>query len=183
PDVIAPQFADLVPEGVRLVHDEVRAIDVRAHTIELAGGRTLAFDVLVLSPGSVPAFHGVEGAQTEAVPFYSLEDAERLRIVLDTGAWARSGLPACVVGGGVVGVELAFALAERLARGGAATGPRAAGRSPVLVREAMDEILQREEPRMRRQVKKKLARMRIEVRTRVREYKAQPRGIAIRHAV
>ena len=128
PDVVAPPFADLVPEGVDLVTAEVRAIDVRENTIEFAGGRTLTYDLLVLSPGSVPAFHGVEGAQTEAVPFYSLADAERLRIVLDTGAWVRSGLPACVrrwrSGGGGAGVRVGGA-AER---GGVGTGPRAAGR-------------------------------------------------------
>lgn len=181
PDVIAPRFADLVPEGVELVTDEVRAIDVRARTIELASGRTLTFDVLVLSPGSVPAFHGVEGAQTEAVPFYSLTDAERLRIVLDTGAWARGGLPACVVGGGVVGVELAFALAERLARGGAEAGPRAVGRPPVIVLEALDEILRGVTPRMRRLVKKKLARRGVEVRTGVRVLEVEPHGIVFRN--
>ncbi len=181
PDVVAPPFADLVPEGVDLVTAEVRAIDVRENTIELAGGRTLTYDLLVLSPGSVPAFHGVEGAQTEAVPFYSLADAERLRIVLDTGAWVRSGLPACVVGGGVVGVELAFALAERLERGGVGTGPRAAGRPPVIVLEALDEILRGVAPRMRRMVKKKLARRGIEVRTGVRVLEVEPHGIVFRN--
>lgn len=179
-DVVAPSYRELVPEGVELVQGEVRAIDVRARTIELAGGRTLTFDVLVLSPGSVPAFHGVEGAQTEAVPFYSLDDAERLRIMLDTGAWARSGLPACVVGGGVVGVELAFALAERLGRTEAG-GPRMAGRTRVVVLEAMDEILRGMAPRMRRMAKKKLVRRGIEVRTGVRVLEVQPRGVVIRN--
>jgi len=181
PDVIAPRFADLVPEGVELVIDEVRAIDVDVRTIELASGKALTFDVLVLSPGSMPAFHGVEGAQTEAVPFYSLTDAERLRITLDTGAWARGGLPACVVGGGVVGVELAFALAERLERSGAEAGPRAVGRPLVIVLEALDEILRGVAPRMRRLVKKKLARLGIEVRTGVRVLEVQPHAIVFRN--
>jgi len=177
-DVVAPPYAELVPEGVELVTDEVRSIDVRARTIQLAGGRTLTFDVLVLSPGSVPAFHGVEGAETEAVPFYSLSDAERLRIVLDTGAWARGGLPACVVGGGVVGVELAFALAERLERGGA--GPRATEQPSVIVLEALDEILRGVTPQMRRMVKKKLARRGVQVRTGVRVLEVAPHAIVFR---
>ncbi|HEX7089017.1 MAG TPA: FAD-dependent oxidoreductase [Longimicrobiales bacterium] len=179
PNVMAPRLDELVPDNVRLLRDEAREVDVRARVVHLASGRTLTFDVLVLAPGSVPAFHGVEGAQAHAVPFYSLEDAERLRVLLDAGTWARSGLPACVVGGGVVGVELAFALAERLERAANTRALRPEGRPSVVILEAMDDILRGLSPRMRRMAKKKLARRGIAVRTGVRVLEVDPRGVAL----
>src|SRR5690606_17241666 len=64
PDVVAPRLETLVPEGeAEVVRGEVSAVDVRAREVRLAGGRTIGFDVLVLAPGAVPAFHGVKGAE------------------------------------------------------------------------------------------------------------------------
>src|SRR5690606_21908431 len=74
----------------------------------------------------------------------------------------------------------AFALEERLRRSEAG-GPRALGRAPVVVLEAMDEILRGIGPRMRKMVKKKLARRGIEVRTGVRVLEVDPRGVVFKN--
>src|SRR5690606_5180389 len=130
PVVVAARLETLVPEGAwgwvtegpegegEVVRGEVSAVGVRGREVRLAGGRTIGFDVLVLAPGSVTAFHGVKGAEQHGLPFYSFEDAERLRTTLRVRAWAGGQQPACVVGGGVVGSERAFALSVLLGRAG-----------------------------------------------------------------
>lgn len=163
-DVVAPTFASLVPEDtVDLLRAEVAAVDVQSRQVHLRDGSSIGYDVLVLAPGSVPAFHGVEGAEEHAIPFYSFEDAERLKTTLQVRAWARGDQPACVVGGGVVGIELAFALAEMLDREGVE-----AGRRRVVVLEAMEDILRGMSDPLRRMVRRKLERAGIEVRCSVR---------------
>ncbi|NUT23068.1 MAG: NAD(P)/FAD-dependent oxidoreductase [Hamadaea sp.] len=100
---------------------EVTAIDAAARTVTLAGGETLAADVIVLAAGAQPNFFNTPGAAEHAYPLYSVEDARRVRgrivqlyeeaahrpEVADTGA-----LTFVVVGGGPTGVETAGALAE-----------------------------------------------------------------------
>lgn len=163
-DVVAPTFASLVPEdAVDLLRAEVAAVDVDARQVHLRDGSSIAYDVLVLAPGSVPAFHGIEGAEEHAIPFYSFEDAERLKTTLQVRSWARGEQPACVVGGGVVGIELAFALAELLEREGIEAGGRR-----VVVLEAMEDILRGMSEPLRRMVRRKLERAGIEVRCSVR---------------
>ena len=56
--------------GVRVVHDSVVGIDAAGHTVTLAGGETLRYDRLVLSPGidfMTDAIGGLTG-QHEALP-------------------------------------------------------------------------------------------------------------------
>ncbi len=173
PDVVAPPYDTLVPSAeVELVTERVRGLDVHARRVELEGGRAIAFDVLVLAPGSVPAFHGVAGAQKHAIPFYSFDDAERLRTTLKVREWASGGQPACVVGGGVVGVELAFALAELLEQEGyAGEGAR------VVILEAMEDILRGMSEGLRRMVKRKLDEKGIEVRTSIRVLEVEERAV------
>ncbi|HEY8376771.1 MAG TPA: FAD-dependent oxidoreductase, partial [Nannocystis sp.] len=111
-DVVAPHYDTLIPSAeVELIQARVERIDVAERRVVLEGGEAIDYDALVLAPGSVPAFHGVPGAEAHGIPFYSFDDAERLRTTLLVREWARGDQPACVVGGGVVGIELAFALA------------------------------------------------------------------------
>lgn len=173
PDVVAPMFDTLLPsDEVDRVQAEVREVDVRGRRIILGDGRTVPFDTLVLAPGSVPAFHGVKGAELHAIPFYSFSDAERLRTALRVREWAMGERPACVVGGGVVGIELAFALAELLEREGLA------GRGmPVVVLEALDDILRGFSLPMRKMTRQKLREKNIEVRTSIRVLEVDDRGV------
>ncbi|HEX6940438.1 MAG TPA: FAD-dependent oxidoreductase [Longimicrobiales bacterium] len=173
PDVVAPPFHTLMPgEEVALVRARVTAVDVRSRRITLEDGRVLDYDVLVLAPGSVPAFHGVPGAEEHGIPFYSFEDADRLRTALRVREWARGGQPACVVGGGVVGIELSFALSEVLEREGVGgAGPR------VVVLEALEDILRGLSDGVRRLTRRKLDERGIEVRTSIRVLEVDDRGV------
>lgn len=163
-DVVAPPYETLLPsDRVDLLREEVVQVDLADGAVWLEGGRRVEFDALVLAPGSVPAFHGVEGAERHGVPFYSFEDADRLSTTLRVGEWAGGTRPACVVGGGVVGIELAFALAELLEREG-----HPPGQTPVIVLEAMEEILRELSDGMRGMARRKLEAAGIEVRTSIR---------------
>lgn len=164
PDVVAPPYETLIPtDRVELLRDEVVRVDLGTDAVYLESGERIEFDALVLAPGSVPAFHGVAGAERHAVPFYSFEDADRLGTTLRVGEWAGGTRPACVVGGGVVGIELAFALAELLERSG-----HPPGRTPVIVLEAMADILREQSDGLRALARRKLEAAGIEVRTSVK---------------
>lgn len=173
PDVVAPTYESLLPGNeVDRVQMEAQSVDVRTREIKLVDGSRIHFDTLVLAPGSTPAFHGVSGAEEHAIPFYSFEDAERLRTALQVEGWAHGERPVVVVGGGVVGIELAFALAEvKSAMGAGGRGPR------VIVLEAMDDILRGLSDGLRRMAKQKLEELEIDVRTSIRVLEVDGRGV------
>src|SRR3954449_7833110 len=107
---------------VKLAH--VASIDPAAHTVTTTDGQRFTGDAVVLAAGSQPNFFRTPGAQENAFPLYSLDDAQRLRsriigvfedadrdpTLLDQGA-----LNFVVVGGGATGVEIAGALADLIA--------------------------------------------------------------------
>ncbi len=100
---------------------ELRELDLEARTIITDGG-SLDYDYLVLAPGSVPNFFGVEGAAGHAFPLRTMDDAILLRYhvlaCFERAAQAshleerRALLRFAIVGGGYTGVEYAGALAE-----------------------------------------------------------------------
>ena len=107
---------------VRVVMDEVLSIDRAARLIRLRVGAPLAFDVLIVAPGSRHAYFGHDaweqsapGLKTLADALYlrekmllAFEEAERRRVATGT----QDRLTFAIVGGGPTGVELAGALAE-----------------------------------------------------------------------
>jgi len=107
---------------VRVVMDEVLSIDRTAHLIRLRDSRPIAFDVLILAPGSRHSYYGHDaweesapGLKTLADAVYlrekmllAFEEAERRRMAIGTG----ERLTFVIVGGGPTGVELAGSLAE-----------------------------------------------------------------------
>ncbi|MGW7366588.1 FAD-dependent oxidoreductase [Streptomyces sp. NPDC054841] len=110
PEVIAlppvPDGADTVRRGVRAVR-----IDREARTVHCADGSAMAYDRLVLATGSnpvLPPLRGIGGQLPDGVhPFRTLDDCLALAAV------AGRGTRAVVVGGGLLGVSAARALAER----------------------------------------------------------------------
>jgi NADH dehydrogenase FAD-containing subunit len=102
-------YREVLGERVRLVVDSVTRIDAAGREVTLASGGTVGYDYLVYAVGSGSADPSVPGAAEFAYPITSLEDAERLRPVLDaTPATA----PVTVVGAGPSGIETAAELAE-----------------------------------------------------------------------
>ncbi|MEV0926196.1 NAD(P)/FAD-dependent oxidoreductase [Streptomyces spongiicola] len=110
PEVIAlppvPGDAAQVRRGVRAVR-----VDRRARTVHCADGTVAVYDRLVLATGSnpvLPPLRGLDGGLPGGVhPFRTLDDC------LALAAAARPGSRAVVVGGGLLGVSAARALAER----------------------------------------------------------------------
>jgi NADH dehydrogenase len=107
---------------VRVVMDEVLSIDRAARVVRLRDSAPIAFDVLVVAPGSRHSYFGHDaweesapGLKTLADAAYlrekmllAFEEAERRRIA--NGVQDR--LTFVIVGGGPTAVELAGALAE-----------------------------------------------------------------------
>lgn len=107
--------------GVSFRMANVRRIALERQALECDGG-DVAYDYLVLAPGSIPQFFGIPGGEEYAFPLRSLEDSLALRnqVLRCFEAAASEGdherrrrlLTFVIVGGGPTGVEYAGALAE-----------------------------------------------------------------------
>ena len=107
---------------VRVVMEEVLSIDRATRLVRLRESAPIAFDVLIVAPGSRHSYFGHDaweqsapGIKTLADAVYlrekmllAFEEAERRRVVAGAG----DRLNFVIVGGGPTGVELAGALAE-----------------------------------------------------------------------
>ncbi|MFJ3834556.1 NAD(P)/FAD-dependent oxidoreductase [Streptomyces sp. NPDC054904] len=107
-DAVVP-YREVLAEGVRLVVDSVTRIDAAGRGVALAGGGTVGYDYLVYAVGSGSADPTVPGAAEFAHPIATLEDAQRLRPLLDA---ASAEAAVTVVGAGPTGIETAAELAE-----------------------------------------------------------------------
>jgi NADH:ubiquinone reductase (H+-translocating) len=138
-------YREVLGERVRLVVDTVTWIDAAGRSVKLAAGGAVGYDYLVYAAGSRTADPRVPGAAEFAYPIASLEEAERLRPVLDA---APATAAVTVVGAGPLGIETAAELAEQ-------------GRTVRLVcGELLGPYLH---PRARRSVARRLARLGVRV--------------------
>ncbi|KUH86189.1 MULTISPECIES: FAD-dependent oxidoreductase [unclassified Mycobacterium] len=104
-------YGTLLGEGIKLVVDTATRIDTATRRIELASGRAVNYDYVIYAVGSTGAIPAsVPGAAEFAYPIAELEQAQRLRAILDD---VRPGAPVTVVGGGLTGIESAAELAEQ----------------------------------------------------------------------
>ncbi|MEV0248428.1 FAD-dependent oxidoreductase [Nocardia sp. NPDC050712] len=102
-------YADVLAPSVRLVVDMVIEIDPDNRRLTLAAHRTVNYDYLIYAVGSGSADSQVPGAAEFAYPIATIEEAQRLRTILDaTPATAA----VTVVGSGPTGIEAAAELAE-----------------------------------------------------------------------
>ncbi|MEV4410312.1 FAD-dependent oxidoreductase [Catellatospora sp. NPDC049609] len=102
-------YRTILAGGVRLVVDTVTRIDAAGREVSLAGGGTLGYDYLIYAVGSGSADPRVPGAAEHAYPVATLEEARRLRPVVDA---APASAALTVVGAGSTGLETAAELAE-----------------------------------------------------------------------
>lgn len=108
--------------NVRIMLDEVRAIDRVARRIELRNGDPVPYSCLILAPGARHSYFGHDAWEEDAPGLKTLPDAleirERMLMAFEKAQRlhgtpaARDQLTFVIVGGGPTGVELAGALAE-----------------------------------------------------------------------
>lgn len=94
--------------GVRLkLGDRVTAIDCRTPRVALASGDTVSYDRLLIATGSSAKRMGVQGDQLPGVfTIKTLEDADRIL------SYTAGKKRIAIIGGGLVGLQAANALAE-----------------------------------------------------------------------
>jgi len=89
---------------IDLVRGWVEQIDCQARCVQLASGESLAFGELVIASGSKPNRFGWPGQDLEGVQgLYSLQDLE----LLERNTRQHQVQRAVIVGGGLIGIELA----------------------------------------------------------------------------
>lgn len=106
--------------NVEFLLGSVQSIDLAAQTLDV-DGKAVAYDYLVLAPGSATRYFGVPGADEHSWPLRILDHAMALRnhtlrtlerSIRLTGDARRAARTFVVVGGGPTGVEYAGALIE-----------------------------------------------------------------------
>ncbi|MGW3949700.1 NAD(P)/FAD-dependent oxidoreductase [Streptomyces sp. NPDC004752] len=102
-------YRKVLAGGVRLMVDAVTRIDAAERNVTLVSGGTIGYDYLIYAVGSGSAEPRVPGAAEFAYPIADLEEAQRLRTILD-GAPTTAAVT--VVGAGPSGIETAAELAE-----------------------------------------------------------------------
>ena len=107
---------------VRVMMDEVLSIDRAARLLRLRENEPIAFDILILAPGSRHSYFGHDSWEQSAPGLKTMADAVQLRekmlLTFEEAARQRAATPTetrltfVIVGGGPTGIELAGALAE-----------------------------------------------------------------------
>jgi NAD(P)H-nitrite reductase large subunit len=94
--------------NINLVHKRVTKVIPNEKTLELEDHSTMVFDKLVLATGSTPSKYGWPGQDLDGVTgMYHKQDLETLE------KWAPTTQQAVIVGGGLIGIELAEMLRSR----------------------------------------------------------------------
>ncbi len=113
------EFEHIVPyesnfwekNNIKLVHDEVTKIDANNKKLILAAGSDLKYDDLIIAVGSVPNKFGWPGQDLPQVQcMYSKQDLEAIKLHTQDLDYCKS---AVIVGGGLIGIELAEMLVSR----------------------------------------------------------------------
>lgn len=148
---IAPPYEELLANtGVKFHQSKVEAIDLESKTVTLKSNEQepeiRSYDRLVLALGGETPMDMAPGVVEHAIPFRTLEDAQRLQEKLrQLESSTTDKIRVAVIGGGYSGVELACKLAERLGeRGRLRIVERAAGilqNSPEFNQDAAQKAL------------------------------------------
>jgi NADH dehydrogenase len=83
-DAVA-DYQEVLAERIRLVVDTVTRINAAERSVTLETGDPIEYDYLIYAVGSGSADPNVPGVAEFAYPTSTLEDAERLRSVVDAG--------------------------------------------------------------------------------------------------
>lgn len=131
-----PRYDELLKgSGIIFVKDAVQSIDLHEREVKVTSGASYKYSNLVLALGTVTGYFGVEGAQENAFPFRTGEDAiaidKHLRdcfqqaLQIQDAEQRRKFLTVTVIGAGPSGVEMAGTLGDLLPNWYAAMGGNA----------------------------------------------------------
>lgn len=97
-----------IKNRISLIQAHVAKIEFDTKTIVYTTGESLKYDILILATGSKTAFYNWKGQDAKGVNgLYSLQDLEQIEY------YAKNTTHAVIVGGGLIGVELAEMLHSR----------------------------------------------------------------------
>lgn len=97
-----------IKNNIELIYDHVDKIKTETKTLSLRSGKELTFDSLIIASGSCPSLHNWKGQDAKGViTLYSKQDLEKMELA--SGNVKR----ACVIGGGLIGIEMAEMLLSR----------------------------------------------------------------------
>jgi assimilatory nitrate reductase electron transfer subunit len=162
PDVIA------LPAPTELTRGRVTGIDREARAVHLADGAVIAYDTLVLATGSNPVLPALRGLFT---PDHELPEGVHAFRTMDDclglSKAVRPGVRAVVIGGGLLGVSAARALAVRGAQ--------------VVLAQQSERLMERQlDPSASKLVKRHLVELGVEVHTECRVRDVRCVGGAVR---
>lgn len=144
-------LSTIAAPSTSVLTDEVVDVDVGDRTVDLADGRELAYDYLVVAIGSRTAFYGIPGLEAHAHTLKSLEDALAIHeAVVEAGREATPGDPARIVvgGAGLSGVQAAGEVAELREETGLPI--------EITLVEAMDQVMPGNDPVFQRAVRERI---------------------------
>ncbi|WP_329598605.1 FAD-dependent oxidoreductase [Streptomyces pseudovenezuelae] len=162
PEVIA------LPAPAALTRARVTGIDRGARTVEYADGSKIAYDTLVLATGSNPVLPPLRGLFT---PDHELPEGVHAFRTMDDclglSKAVRPGVKAVVIGGGLLGVSAARALAQRGAQ--------------VMLAQQSERLMERQlDPSASKLVRRHLGDLGVEVHTDLRVRDVRCVGGAVR---
>ncbi|HXH81568.1 MAG TPA: NAD(P)/FAD-dependent oxidoreductase, partial [Candidatus Tectomicrobia bacterium] len=176
--------------NIRFLMASVEGIDRAARTVRTSV-RDVSYDYLVLAPGSVTNYFGLDSVAGRALGLKDLHEAtavrnrilrnfERATLETDPDEQARL-MTMVVIGGGPTGVELAGALAELkrhvLPRDYPDLG---LARARVVLVEALDHVLSAMPERLQRKAVRQLEQLGVEVRLGAAVADVSERGVRLR---
>lgn len=120
-ETVATQITTIIdPKKVHFIQSEVKKIDAKKKKISLSGKKSLNYDILVVTLGSVVNYQGIEGLEQFSYPVKSMDDAVLINCHLDSyfrSLWKKEikkDVMITIGGGGVTGVEFGSELVAYL---------------------------------------------------------------------
>lgn len=176
--------------NVRIVMDEVEAIDRPGRAVLLRDSPKIPFDILIAAPGARHAYFGHDDWEPNAPGLKTLADGvdlrERMLLAFEQmerlwdGAQSHKPLTFVIVGGGPTGVELAGALAEIGCKAMRPDFPQLRlGDLHILLVEAGDRILPAFAPRLSARAQADLERMGVTVMVNAKVRDVQSGGVVV----
>jgi NADH:ubiquinone reductase (H+-translocating) len=175
--------------NVRIVMEDVEAIDRVGRTVRLRDSPPIPFDVLIVAPGARHAYFGHDDWERYAPGLKTLADGvdlcERMLLAFEQAERRRSTqsqkpLTFVIVGGGPTGVELAGALAEIGRKAMRPDFPHLQLQDlRILLVEAGERLLPAFAPRLSARARADLERMGVTVMVKAKVRDVQPNGVVV----